>query len=325
MEGRNLNRHQFSRKGFVAGGMALAAGVATAKRAAAQTLETVNIAVVPIVVCALPYYAADLGIFHDAGIDPKITAMKNGDAIIAGVLSGSIDFGFSNAFSLAVAHEKGIPVKILFGTEIAGQNPTNGILTVLKNSPVVHPKDLNGMTIAVSSLGSTNMFAVENWIDKGGGDAKTVKYVEVPAPLMADTLLSRRVDAASMDAVNLAYRKDQLRELAPTYSSIAPRFIGGGYVATAAWIDAHHDLTMRIIGCLRKTAIYANSHKAETQKLYASHSRFTLADVLSAPFPTYSTEPSPEMIQPLIDLASRYGAIKQSFPARDLISTVAAT
>ena len=317
-----LHHRHLSRKELLIGAGAALAASAWPARAGAQQLQAINIAVVPIATDALPYYAMDLGIFRDAGLDPKITSMKNGDAIIAGVMSGSIDFGFSNNLSLSVAHEKGIPVKILFGTEIAGQNPTNGILTTLKSSAIAHAKDLNGTTVAVSSLSSTNMYAVENWIDKNGGDAKTVKYVEVPAPLMADTLLSKRVDAASMDAVNLAYRKDQFRELGPTYSSIAPRFIGGGYVATAAWIDAHPDLANKIVGCLRKTAVWANAHKAETQKLYAAHSRFTLADIQSAPFPTYSTEPAPELIQPLIDLASRYGLIKQSFPAKDMISTV---
>ena len=312
-----------SRGRMLAGGLAFATGASYHRQASAQVADHLNVALVPIVTDALPYYALDLGYFRDAGIDATITSLKNGEAVISAVLSGSTDVGFSNNLSLSIAHDKGIPIKILFGTEIAGQNATNGILTVLKLSPITRAKDLNGTTIAVSSLGSTNMYAVANWIDKGGGDAKTIKYVEIPAPAMADTLLARRVDAASMDAVNLAYRKNELRELAPTYASIAPRFIGGGYVATTAWIDAHPDLVRRFVGCLRKTAIFANSHKSDAQKLYAGHSRFLLADIMSAPFPLYSTEPTPEMIQPPIDLASRYGLIKQSFPARDLISSAA--
>ncbi len=299
----------------------IAAAAALLAPAAAQDAERVNFAVVPIEVAADPYYASDLGYFKSAGIDATVTSMQNGDAIVAAVLAGSIDIGFSNALALIVAHDKGLPLKIIFGTEInAGAAPTNGILTVLKTSGIHTAKDLNGKTIAVSSLNSTNIYAVKNWIDKSGGDSKSVHYIEIPAPAMADTLSAGRVDAASMDAANFNSRRDVLVQLAATYAAVAPRFIGGGFIASSAWIDAHPLLARKIVAALRKAATYANGHPNEAVKLYANHSRFTLADLAAAPRPTYSTAATPALYQPLVDLAARYGLIRATFPASDIVS-----
>lgn len=290
--------------------------------AAAQDLtEKVSFAVVPIEVAADPYYANDLGYFKSAGIEATIAPLQNGEAIVSAVVSGAIDIGFSNALSLIVAHDKGLPLKILFGTELnAGAAPTNGLLTVLKTGGIHTAKDLTGKTIAVSSLNSTNIYAVKNWIDKNGGDSKSVKYVEIPVQAMADTLSAGRVDAASMDAANFNSRRDVLLTLAPTYASVAPRFIGGGFITTSAWIDAHPLLARKIVAGLRKAAIFANTHHDEAVKLYAAHSRFSLADLAAAPRPTYSTATSPALYQPLIDLAAKYGLIKAAFPAADIVS-----
>jgi NitT/TauT family transport system substrate-binding protein len=289
----------------------------------ASEADAVSFAVVPVEVAAVPYYANDLGYFKAAQIDATITPLQNGDAILAAVASGGIDLGFSNALSLIVAHDKGLPLKILFGTEIAGQTATNGILTVLKSSAIRNAKDLTGKTIAVSSLNSTNIYAVKNWIDKSGGDSKSVHFVEIPAPAMSDTLSAGRVDAASMDAANFNSKRDVLYQLAATYASVAPRFIGGGFVATSAWIDAHPALARRIVATLRKAAIYVNAHHDEAVKMYAGHTRFSLDDLAAVPRPTYSTTATAAMFQPLIDLAARYGLIKASFPASELVSSLA--
>jgi NitT/TauT family transport system substrate-binding protein len=312
-----LKRRGAAALALIVGLLALTASASPLRAADA---ENVSFAVVPIEVAAVPYYANDLGYFKAAGINATITPLQNGDAILSAVASGAIDLGFSNALSLIVAHEKGLPLKILFGTEIAGQNVTNGILAVLKSSPIRSAKDLTGKTVAVSSLTSTNIYAVKNWIDKNGGDSKSVHYVEIPIPAMADTLISGRVDAASMDAANFNSRKGELVMLAATYSSVAPRFIGGGFVATSAWLDAHPALARKIVATLRKTSIYVNQHHDEAVKMYAAHSRFSLAALAAAPRPEYSTAPTPALFQPLIDLAARYGLIKAPFPASEIVS-----
>ena len=57
-------------------------------------------------------------------------------------------------------------------------------------------KDFNGKTIAVSALNDLSTVSVDAWIEKGGGDIKTVKFVELPVSAMLAAVESHRVDGA---------------------------------------------------------------------------------------------------------------------------------
>lgn len=285
------------------------------------------IALVPTEVAAQAYYANDLGYFAKNGLAAEVIALQNGPAIISAVLSGSIDIGFSNVFSLIVAHDKGLPVKVLFGTDVNGESaPTNGILCVLDSSPIRTAGNLAGKTIAVSSLSNTNYYATRKWVDTNGGDSAREHYIELPLPEMADAVSSGRVDAASMDSANVHSRHD-LRVLGATYLAIAPRFIAGAWFTTPQWIAQHGDEVQRFTKAIRDVSVWANAHPREAVEIYAKHSRFTLSDLAQSPRPVFVTTTAGEarLLQPLIDLAARYGAIQSTFQAGDLLAGSAST
>jgi len=296
-----------------------------AKPGAADGPDTLRIAVIPTEVSAAAYYAADLGYFKDAGIDAEITSLANGNAATAAVVAGAADIGFSNTFSLSIAHDKGLPVNILTGSDLhRTANPSQGFLAVLKASPIRAGKDFNGKTVAVPGLGTATYFALRNWIDKNGGDSSTVKYVEVPIPTIADAIITGRVDAGSLDAANMyaARSKTALREVGNTYDSIGPKWVAGAWFATPAWIGAHPGLARKFIAVYERVAVWANAHPDDVVKLYAKHSAFTVDDLRASP--RAQLEPSTELdlIQPVIDTALRYGAIKQAFSAGELLNPV---
>jgi NitT/TauT family transport system substrate-binding protein len=301
------------------GATVLAGRTATAQPA----LETVRIAVIPSETAAVAYYASDLGYFQSAGIKAEFTTLQNGSAITAAVVGGSLDVGFSNVMSLIVAHDKGLPVSMLIGTELyRSSDPTDGVLDVAKTSPIRTGKDLNGKTIAVLSLSNTSFFALRNWIDRNGGDSTTVHFVETPIPMLVEATISGRVDAVSMDPGNAATAKAQagLRRLAYTYDSIAPNFIAAGWFATTGWVQAHSDLAHRVTEALRKAAGWANAHPTDAVKMYSKYSTLTVAEMLAAQRPYFATASTPDLVQPVIDVAARYNAIKAAFPARDLLA-----
>ena len=59
-----------------------------------------------------------MGYFKDVGLEAEIIALSNGTAATAAVLSGSADVAFSNTMSLIVAHDKGLPARIIVGTDL---------------------------------------------------------------------------------------------------------------------------------------------------------------------------------------------------------------
>jgi NitT/TauT family transport system substrate-binding protein len=289
----------------------------------AADLEPLRIVVIPTEVGAGAYYADDLGYFKDAGIDAQITSLANGNAATAAVVSGAADIGFSNTFSLAIAHDKGLPVNILTGSDLhRTTNPSQGFLEVLKGSPVHTGKDLNGKTVAVPGLGTGTYFALRNWIDKNGGDSSTVKYVEVPIPTIADAIITGRVDAGSLDASNAyaARSKVALRQLGNTYDSIAPKFVAGAWFASPDWIAKHPDLARKFIAVFQRVSLWANAHPDDVVRLYAKHSAFTVEDLRLSPRAQLEPSTDLDLIQPVIDVSLKYGAIKKAFAAADLLN-----
>ena len=93
-----------------AGATALA--LATSVPARAQSSVTLRIGTVPQDSGSQCFYGRDTGIFAKHGIDSAVEAMSSGPAVAAAVLSGSLDIGFSNVFSLEAAHDKGPAIHV---------------------------------------------------------------------------------------------------------------------------------------------------------------------------------------------------------------------
>ena len=161
------------------------------------------------------WFAVDQGFFAQNGLDVTIDVITSGSAILAGLAGGALDVGVASIGSLSTAHARGLPIVALApGGLYNGALPTS-VLAVLVNSPLRTAKDLTGKTIAIQTIGELASFAMISWIDKNGGDGKSVKFVELPTSSMADALASGHVDAAF-----LAERSTRRRN--PPYVSSAP-------------------------------------------------------------------------------------------------------
>jgi NitT/TauT family transport system substrate-binding protein len=298
-------------------------------RAFAQTpvLALVRFAVLPGEPASQPYYGKEAGFFAKAGIDGQITEVSNGAAAASAVIGGSLDIGFSNPLSVAQAHERGVPITVLCAAaeSHAGQS-TNVILSVAKSSPIRSGKDMNGKTVACDGIGGLPTIAIRTWVDKNGGDSGTLKFVELPYAEMIPGLNSGRVDAA---AINTSYDplagkpNDPLRILGRAYDAIAPRFSSGVWFVTNDWLTKNPDLARRVAATMKQIAQWANTHSHDSAVIVAEHTKQRLADVESATRVSYGTEMTIDLLQPVIDLGAKYGALKTAFPARDMISVVA--
>lgn len=306
----------------------LAAVFALAARGAvAQPLATLKVALIPGDIAAQCWYAEDLGYFKAEGIDVQVTPITNGGAISAAVASKAIDIGYSNVISVAVAHERGIPFEIIAPANLhLASAPTAALLAVAANSPIRTAQDLEGKTVAVSGLNNIIHFAVRAWIDSHGGDSSKVRFVELPLTEMATALRAGRVDAAGLDALgdpSLGKPGDSLRLLAPAMNAVSPNFLPSMWFTTKDWIAGHPDLAKKFIAVMTKTARWANAHHRESAAILARHTRLTVPQLESITRVTYGEVLNAQLIQPNIDVAAKYGALKSTFSARDLISKLA--
>src|ERR1700735_5690825 len=85
-----------------------AAAVLAPMRRASAALDKISVAVIPIADCAPIYLGKAKGFFAKQNLDVELSTQGGGAAIIPGVLSGQLQFGFSNVPSLLIAQIKGL-------------------------------------------------------------------------------------------------------------------------------------------------------------------------------------------------------------------------
>ncbi len=318
-----------SRRAFLA--RSAAAGTAAAafgpQAVSAQSSLTLNIAAIPSDIAGSAYYAADNGFFKKAGLDAQFLGIANGAAITAAVLGGSADIGYSNVISLAAAHSKGLPITILFPANLhVHEAPTAGLLSVLKSSPVTSAKDFAGKVMAVSGINNIADLAPRLWIDKNGGDSKAVKSVELPFSEMKAAVEAGRIDAAVCDTTSdaaLGKPGDTLRLIASTFDAVSPHFAPSVWFSTTDWVSKHPAQAKAFIEGMRESAAWAATHHRESAVILSKYTHVTPEQINGFQRTTYGEHLTPELIQPNIDVAVKYGVLKTSFPVSEMISTLA--
>jgi ABC-type nitrate/sulfonate/bicarbonate transport system substrate-binding protein len=70
----------------------------------------------------------------------------------------------------------------------------------------------------------------------------------------------------------------------------------------------------------QRYSAWANSHPADEVRFYAKQSGLSIDDLQGVPRALFEPTLTLETLQPIIDVAYRYGAIKRRFPANELLS-----
>jgi NitT/TauT family transport system substrate-binding protein len=272
---------------------------------------------------ALPAYADKAGFFKRHGIDGQITTLPGGAAIVAALAGGSLDIGFSNITSAVAALQRGIPIVVLSAASLSAPGHEDATLMKARGSRLKSGADLNGKTIAVTSLGATLQFCAESWIDKTGGDSKTVHFVELAGSNMADALKAGRIDAAMMSEPNITAGAADVEVLADAFSTIAPQWIASVFVASKAWVTANPDGARRFVSAMREAARSANTHEHELSEILSPLAGLPVASLDAMQHSVYTDQLTRRLMQPGIDAAFHYGALKAPFDTAEIVSAAA--
>jgi NitT/TauT family transport system substrate-binding protein len=303
-------------KGFPASD--LIASRRTGTRAVAQT-TILRVGSVPVETAVDIFYAQEQGFFKDAGFDAEIEVLANGQNLLGAVSGGTYDIATISTVAIAVARERGIPVRLIAPNSTYLSSAPTDLLMVAQNSSLHTARDLAGKTIAVSGLANMSFVAVRAWIAKNGGDLGTIRFVEFPMPAMAEALQLGRVDAAMMNEPFITSVKDVARPLASPYDAIARRFMTGGWFATDAWLQQHTDTAKRFVGAMRRAHDWANAHPKESAAILVRHTKLTPELVARMTRAVFGTTLDPQLIQPVLDVAAASGMLPHPLAASDLI------
>ena len=294
--------------------------LALAAPAPSQSLTTVRVATLPIDVASQALYAKDEGFFQAEGLDVEITLMPNGGAIAAGVAGGSLDLGASNIVNLAAGFENHVPyVLVAPGGAYSDTQPT-AKLVVAADSPIKSAKDMAGKTIAVNLLNSIDSVGVLAWIDKNGGDSKSVKLIEMPYPTIGPAVAKGSVDVGSIDEPFLgdAISINHLRVVGMPLDAVAKKFVEGAFFCTRDYAAAHPDVIRKFAEAMAKAADWANAHPDLSAKVLEKYSGRQLAAGAARTYflPRFTRGQA----QPLLDLAYKYGALKTPVQLQDMFA-----
>lgn len=284
-----------------------------------QVLVPLQLGAMPTDGSACAIYGNDQGFFRSGGIETKLTIMTNTASLAAAVQGGTLEIGYGSIVPLAEARARGITFKIIWPAVLYVGPPSPNLIMVAKGAPYQKAPDLNGKTIAVNGLRDLTQYEVQAWVDKNGGDVKSVSLVEIPFSEMATALVSGRVAAAILAEPFITAARGTTRTLGDPNPSIGSRYAITCWFATDQWLAQNAPTARRFAGVMRATARWANAHHSDTAAILSRISKIP-PDVTGTMTRSFygETPPDPALFQPVINAASRYGTLPAT-SARDLI------
>ena len=313
---------RLSRSRLIAG---TAATLIVPRGVRAQTLEKIQFAGVPTDDMTPIYYAIKTGMYQKAGLDVEIVPTASGSIATTAVISGTYQMGKGSLIASLVAHLKNLPLTVIANSAIWNKAVLFNEALVAADSTIKTGADLNGKIGATPALNDLNQLVIEAWIDKNGGDSKTLQWIEIPNSALGAALVAHRIDVCALQEPQLSAElaTGKVRALAPVYSAVSDHFVFGVYFANASWAKAKPDAVHRWVNTTFEAAAYTNSHHAETVAMMSGVTKIPeaiIAKMARIEGATHATS-SPALMQPLIDAAAQYKFIAHSFPAKDLMFT----
>jgi NitT/TauT family transport system substrate-binding protein len=301
-----------------------AAAMGAAALPAYAQSETIRFGVVGVEEAALPYYAQEKGLFKAAGLNVVLSVMPNGGSVTQGILGGALDVGVTNSGSMSSAFIRGLPLQMLAcGAVYAPRSPISH-LAVGKASGIASAKDLAGKTFAVSTLHDMIQGTVLAWLEKNGGDWKAINFVEMPPAQMAAAIAAKRIDGGAIVEPFFTASKDDLTNLGYNYSAVNDNkaFQTLGIVTSKDWYAKNAATGKKVAAAIHDAAKWANNSRnfTEAATLMTTFTKVEPAVIAGYPRLAFAESNNPGLIQPVIDMLTKYAYIPHGFSAAELFA-----
>lgn len=279
----------------------------------------------PVTETATPLlYAMRAGLFERAGIKIELTKMSSGAVVGGAVAGGALDVGGTSLLALILGHVHGVPFTIFASAGNLWLPTSDGGLLVQSASNLREPKDFIGKTITAAAVNDINALSMEAWMEQGGADPKSVKFVEIPQPAAPAALEAGRVDGVTLTGAAFATAKasPKIRDIGNIFSAIGPRFVITAWFTSRDWVEHNRGVAERFARVLSEAAAYTNTHPDETLGDVVAFTGIDRTIAAKMKRATFTTALSASDVQPVIDVAAKFKAIDKTFPASELITDV---
>jgi ABC-type nitrate/sulfonate/bicarbonate transport system substrate-binding protein len=229
------------------------------------------------------------GLFEKNGLHPHIVVMESGNAAMAALIGGSVQFTVAGPGEVLAARARGQDVVIvanlykgLAGSVVLSKDVA-ATLPAQASAPLAERlKALNGLSIAVPSATSALLAPVRNAAEAAGAH---IRFSYMSQPAMVAALASKAVQGIDasfpfagkpiIDGTGVLWINgpgDELSQYSPASSSCVQ--------ATAAFVKAHADTVQRLQQSVIDIASYVREHPAEAkQALAKGYSQLSPAEI----------------------------------------------
>ncbi|MBR0723360.1 ABC transporter substrate-binding protein [Bradyrhizobium manausense] len=256
-------------------GLTLGVGISVAVTAPALAQAKIQIGCTATSDCASAMVAVDEGLFKKHGLDVEMTPIAINSNIPAAILSNSIQVGGPTSTVFLQAVDGGLDLVAIAGASVMNPTSNTAIAAFVRNGITIkEPKDFIGKKVGAPGLNAFLHVLFVKWLVEKGVDPKSVNFVEVTFPTMADIIKSGGVDAvltaepfvtrmsnAGLGSVGARYGA----ELARTDPIIF-------YAASRDWAEKNAATVKRFREAIAEAAAIVNGDR---EKASASIAKFT--------------------------------------------------
>lgn len=302
--------------------LAAAPAVAYARPVRAQSAK-LRLAVVPTDSYGEPYYGLDGGFFAKAGLDVELQTFTTGGAITNAMAGGALDVGLADPIQVADAFNRDVPFGFFAGGMLySTDNPTTE-LCIAKNGAVKSVRDLAGQTLGVFGLGSMPEFSTRAWLKANGVDPAGVKFVEIPPSAMVPAIARGTVLAGIVSEPALSSAEASgVVPFAKVYDNCAKTFYINSWFANRTWIGQNIDTVRKLVAAIYDTARWANTHHPETLAILAKYGKLDVSKASNMHRAICDVTLDPKKLQPPLEIAWKFNALRKKLTAADLIVKV---
>lgn len=271
------------------------------------------------------YYGVRAGVFQKYGVAVEIVQSASGAAALAALAGGSVDVALTSLVPFFQAYARALPFQIVApGQQYVSSAVTQGLF-VKKDSPIKRGSDLHGKIVAVQSIKDLNWAGTRAWVDATGGDSSQVQFIELGLAAVLPAIVEGRVDAGLLSAPYLqqGIAAGTVRMVAAPFDVVAKQFEVAVYISTKEYVATHIDAMRRFARAMQESAIYVNTHPAQTVDLIASFTGVAPAVIAQAVRTTDPAFVDTRGIQPVINLAYKYKLLEHPISAEELIAPTA--
>ncbi|MGC0366624.1 NitT/TauT family transport system substrate-binding protein [Rhodococcus sp. 27YEA15] len=285
---------------------------------------TIRIAPQPIADFAPIWLGMEKGFFTDQGLDIEIVeGGASSSAQIPLLLSGNADFAATTATAAIQAKSQNMDVTLVGGlTNFAASDDTDQSgLVVAKDSRLTGFRDLEGKTVAISGLKSVSEAVISAAVEKSGGSASKVSFIQAPMPNLGDLVATGGADAAFLiDPFLSKATGEGLKVLGHPFPLAAPGVPGTSLAASAPFVKANPDTIAKFRTALAKSVDFANQNPDLVKAALATNAKIPLDMLTNSKNPTFDAVIDPAALTAEIELLLEYGVLTESVDASSLLT-----